>query len=249
MTVTDLPVERAPEPPPAPAATRHECPYCDYSGPLTMNVRRHIQVRHPEHWEPGPPERKRTRSRAKTERAPKPPRPKVEVVARAPARVSLAEDITEIAGGLADALAFAGAYPATAAALAYCAPALGQAADGAIAGTRVDKGLQRLANRKGRMRGLGDVAFLLAAVAAVERAPVLREPLKARVRGPMKRIAIQGAAIRRRQLEQEKKAIAAFAELAEYLDGDLARSEDPAGELFDSFFPPVEEVEDGPPAE
>ena len=251
MTLTEARPEIAPEESIAErAGLRKQCPYCSYEQ-LPMIVAGHIKRAHPEHWTgptKAPAKKKQTR-----ERQPRQPREPKVTVEPGTRRVSVAEDVAEIAGGLADGLAMVGLYPATANCLQFCAPALGVVVDDAIAGTKIDRAVQRLARRKGKYGGVGDVAMLLAIVAASESQPGLREALKERARGPMKRIAIKGAAVRKRQAAAEKAAISAFAELAAYLDDDALRaSEDPAGDLFEGFFPPwVEDGADGdgPPGE
>ncbi|MDA8038317.1 MAG: hypothetical protein M0Z69_04005 [Actinomycetota bacterium] len=253
MILTEARAEIAPEQEPEEtiaerAGLRKQCPYCSYEH-LPMIVAGHIKRAHPEHWTgptKAPARKKQTR-----ERPPRQPEPKAALPG--PKRVSVADDVAEIAGGLADGLELVGLYPATANCLQFCAPALGVVVDDAIAGTKIDRAVQRIARRKGKYGGVGDVAMLLAIVAASENQPVLREALKERARGPMRRIAIKSAAVRKRQAAAEKAAITAFAELADFLDDDALRaSEDPAGDLFEGFFAPwVDQVEedDGPPVE
>ena len=258
MTLTEARPEIAPEQEPEEtiaekAGLRKQCPYCSYEH-LPMLVAGHIKRAHPEHWTgptKAPAKKKQTRERPP--RQPREPREPKVTLAPGSKRVSVAEDLAEIAGGLADGLGMVGLYPATANCLQFCAPALGVVVDDAIAGTKIDRAVQRLARRKGKYGGVGDVAMLLAIVAASESQPGLREALKERARGPMKRIAVKGAAVRKRQARQEKEALTAFAELADFLDDAALRaSEDPAGDLFEGFFPPwVDQIEDddGPPVE
>jgi hypothetical protein len=246
--MTDLLAEEiAPSPPAQSLAVKLGLDFpCEYCGETFLAARfraNHIKHHHPEHWT-GPVKAKGGRKQP-TERKPQAPRQQAPSPRR-PERISIAEEVADVAAGLAEVAALANS-PASGAALAFCAPALGAIVDGVIEGTRVDKVVQRWAGKGSRWRGAGDIAFLLGAVFVAERNPALHEPLKNRARRPIKRIAVRSTPILKKQAAEEQKAMSAFADLGA-IDPAIAASDDPAGALFDGFFTWVEPAEVAPDA-
>jgi hypothetical protein len=136
--------------------------------------------------------------------------------------------------------------PPTGAAIMFEAGALGEALDRAIAGTIVDKPLQKAAGVSDRFQDLVPLVTMPAMIFLLSRNPEIEKHIEGELREALEDVLVQSLPLLRKRAARTKATVDALAELRA-LDPDLVAGNDPIGDLLRSFFTPVvvEESEDG----
>ena len=153
----------------------------------------------------------------------------------AKARKSAAENLSLLVAAGAQFAARTGHLP-LANALAFEAPAAGQALDGAVAGTFIDKKIvQPLNAGADKWEALGAVLTLPIMVHLVSLYPGLQEAFEPQIRRAAEDILVQSLPTIRKKVEKDRKVADALVELG-HLDPTLAASADPVGDIVAGFF-------------
>ena len=246
---TDLlsPFEQPPTP--APEPDKHLCPHCGKEFPgarYWLQLGNHIKSAHPDKW--GGPTKKAGPKKATAERAPRAPR-QTKPAAAAPSpragRHNLASFFTknlERSSKALGAVSVAGARS-----LQFSAPAAGPALDALIAGTRIDKPVQKIAAVGDKWEKIGAALSLPVMVTMIDLNPALGPFLEDELRDAVESILEDAipALIKKRQRQQ--RIAASLRELGA-LDPSLASMDDPIGAIIGGFFARPEEPAGEPSA-
>lgn len=169
---------------------------------------------------------------AKKETAPKAPaaeRTRSAPVRRRPLGESLARVILQL-GRVINAV-----EPPTGAAIMFEAGALGEAIDKAIAGSPLDKPLQKAAGVSERFEPLVPLVTMPAMVFMISKTPALQGMLEGELREALEDVLVQSLPLLKKRAQRTKATVDALAELS-MLDPEMAKSTDPIGDLLESFF-------------
>jgi len=254
MTVVDLNIDaeilssnestpKAPKAPPAnPASSQcHFCPE-EFEGPARFFTRgRHEKANHKAEWEASkvPGAKKATKVRKAT--AKKAPVTKTKVTSPNAKRIPAAESIARNIGRIAKVMG--GVDMPMAKALAFSAPATGQAVDELVAGTYVDKMIvQRFAGVSDKWERLGGVIAFPILVAVISKNPALFPVLEDELREATLDVVIANIPSLEKQKARENKAVAALARLGQ-IDERFANTNDPIGLILQDLFGPRLEPE------
>jgi hypothetical protein len=191
------------------------------------------------------PKKSHHAAKSSAPKAPTTARPKVAPPSRAAARKPLGESLAKIAlqlGRIVNTV-----EPPTGAAIMFEAGALGEALDRAIAGTIIDKPLQKAAGVSDRFQDLVPLVTMPAMIFLLSRNPEIEKHIEGELREALEDVLVQSLPLLRKRAARTKATVDALAELRA-LDPDLVAGNDPIGDLLRSFFTPVvvEESEDGP---
>ncbi len=182
-------------------------------------------------------------AKAAPTKAPVKPGPKPKVVRR-PLGESIAKLVLQ-AGRFVNTMV----DPPTGAAIMFEAGALGAAIDTAIAGTRVDRLAQKGAGVAERFEPLVPLVTMPAMIFMVSRNPKMLPMIEGELREALEDVLVQSLPLLRQRAERTQKTIDALTEMKR-LSPELAQSEDPIGEILDSFImaasgPPPDVPESG----
>lgn len=218
-------------PPPDEATIACEfCPATFKKGPAGWLERgRHVKAKHPEHW--GGPKKPTKPGGAQKAVAPKKPTNATQAKRR-----PLGETLGAIFLQFGRIVNTAVDAP-TGAALMFEAGALGHAVDHAIAGTFVDKQLQKGATVADRFEPLVDLAKLPVLTFMLSRNPAMVGALEGELREAIEDVLVQSLPLLKRRAERSRATVSALSELR-VLDPSLADSQDPIGDILGSFFAP-----------
>ena len=133
--------------------------------------------------------------------------------------------------------------PPTGAAIMFEAGALGEAIDKAIAGTIIDKPLQKAAGVSDRFEPLVPLITMPAMIFLLSRNPAIEKHIEGELREALEDVLVQSLPLLRKRAARTKATVDALAELRA-LDPDIIRGVDPIGDLLRSFFTQPEDVED-----
>jgi hypothetical protein len=229
--------ETAPKPSKAKPLSDVPCPHCSTvytKGPQRLretNLKNHI--RH-HHKDAAPVKAKLPKSAAAAKAVPEP---------KAKARKPAGENLALLVSGGAQFAAKAGYMP-LANALAFEAPAAGQAIDTAVAGTVIDrKIIQPLAGGAEKWEAVGAVLTLPIMIHLISVFPHLQPALEPQLRRAAEEILVLSVPTIRKKVDRDKKVTEALIELG-HIDPAIALSEDPVGDILAGFFvgmAPVEE--------
>lgn len=137
--------------------------------------------------------------------------------------------------------------PPTGAAIMFEAGALGEAIDRAIAGTIIDKPLQKAATVSDRFEPLVPLITMPAMIFLLSRNPAIEKHIEGELREALEDVLVQSLPLLRKRAARTKATVDALAELRA-LDPDLVAGDDPIGDLLRSFFaPPVLETDEDAP--
>jgi hypothetical protein len=133
----------------------------------------------------------------------------------------------------------------TGAAIMFEAGALGVAIDKAIAGTIVDKPLQKGAAVAERFEPLVPLITMPAMVFMLSRNPQMESVLEGELREALEDVLVQSLPLLKARAKRTRETVDALEEL-KIIDHDLADAEDPIGSILRGFFsgktePTVEE--------
>lgn len=135
--------------------------------------------------------------------------------------------------------------PPTGAVLMFEAGALGEAIDGIIAGSPVDRFAQKGAAISAKFEPLVPLISLPAMIFMLSRNPAMEPMLETELREAMEDVLVQSLPLLRKRAERVKKTAEALDELRQggstlpnLEDIDLKGAEDPIGEILHSFFAP-----------
>ncbi len=128
--------------------------------------------------------------------------------------------------------------PPTGAAIMFEAGALGVAVDTAIAGTIIDKPLQKGAAVAEKFEPLVSLVTMPAMVFMLSRNPNLQPVIEGELREALEDVLVQSLPLFRRRAARTKATVDALAELRQ-ISPELAQSDDPIRDILDSFFSPV----------
>lgn len=176
--------------------------------------------------------------------APAASKPRAAAPARTVARKPLGESLAKLAlqlGRIVNTI-----EPPTGAAIMFEAGALGEAIDRAIAGTIVDKPLQKAAGVSERFEPLVPLITMPAMVFLLSRNPKIEPMLEGELREALEDVLVQSLPLLRKRAARTKATVDALAELRA-LDPDLVAGDDPIGDLLRSFFDAP--VTDDPPVD
>ena len=138
--------------------------------------------------------------------------------------------------------------PPTGAAIMFEAGALGVAIDRAIAGTVIDKPLQKGAAVAERFEPLVPLITMPAFIFMLSHNPSLEPVIEGELREALEDVLVQSLPLLRRRAERTEQTVNALAEMKK-IDPSLADSDDPIAEILRSFFAhpamPQETVNDG----
>ena len=217
---------KAPEKQPEATSCRY-CPQTfDSFGPARFFQRgAHEKKAHHEQWmaaKAGVKPKKPTAKRVATPPKPK-PTPKPTGAKRIPAAESLAKNIAR------GARMFASVNPPMGRALAFSAPATGQAIDDVVAGTFVDKKvIQRFAGAADKWDRLGGVLSFPLLFGIVAAKPEFFPMLEADLREATVDVIISSIPSLEKQKKREDQAVSALLRLGE-IDERYAKTDDPVG--------------------
>lgn len=153
--------------------------------------------------------------------------------AKPASRQSVATLLGRIAEGAASVLA--NVSPAGARSMTFAAPAIGQAADELIAGTRVDKLAQRVVVSSDRWERVVSALSLPVLVTLCELNPILISQLEGPMREALTTILITSLPAIKKKREREREVTLALAELGQIAPA-LADLDDPIGAILSGFF-------------
>ena len=176
-------------------------------------------------------------------KVPAPKKPSAPVARRRPLGESIARVVLQ-AGRLVNTLV----DPPTGAAIMFEAGALGVAIDRAIAGTVIDKPLQKGAAVAERFEPLVPLITMPAMIFMLSHNPSLEPVIEGELREALEDVLVQSLPLLRRRAERTEQTVNALAEMKK-IDPSLADSDDPIAEILRSFFAhpamPQETVNDG----
>lgn len=243
---TDLLSERevapkAPEPSGEPILGRVSCDYCERSWPAVPMARAwkngHTKQAHPEHWtgKPTSADKPKGRPKARKETAPRAPTAQRATQVTAPRRKSSADfftkNLTRVAKFLENVSSAGGRS------LAFSAPSAGPAIDSLIAGTRIDKPVQRLATVSDKWEKVADAVGLPIMVTLCDMNPALFPLFEDDIRDAIEGVLIDALPALKRKREKQRQLAVALSDLGE-LDPELAATPDPIGAILAGFFAP-----------
>lgn len=224
---------------------------CDRTFSTTVGGRlgraNHIRATHPEIWELH--RRNKPKPTAKKKPGPKPKAPGAAGASGAPkpraSRRSLAgflEKMLVRVGSFTGSLA-----PAGSRALVFSAPAAGPAIDGLLAGSRLDKPMQKIASTSDKWEKVGDALGLPVMIFLVEARPELFPLLEGDIRDAVTGVLVDALPRLREKRAKQQKVVNALSELGE-IAPELAGSNDPIGDIVRGFFvTPEQEVAEPSP--
>lgn len=125
--------------------------------------------------------------------------------------------------------------PPTGAAIMFEAGALGAAVDGVIAGTFIDKPLQKGAAVAERFEPLVPLVMLPAMTFMLSKNPAMSGVLEGELREALEDVLAQSLPLLRQRAARTRMTVDALKEL-KMLDPALADSDDPVGDILNSFF-------------
>jgi hypothetical protein len=123
-------------------------------------------------------------------------------------------------------------------ALAFSSYAAGPALDELIAGTRLDKPVQKMAAASDKWERVGDAVGLPVMVMMCDANPHLYKYFEDDMRDALRGVLIAAIPQLKKKREEEQKVVVALTELAA-IDPALAASDDPIGDILASFFAPA----------
>lgn len=134
----------------------------------------------------------------------------------------------------------------TGAAIMFEAGALGVAVDRVIAGTIVDKPLQKAAGVSERFEPLIPLVTMPAMIFMLSRNPAAAGMIEGELREALEDVLVQSLPLLKHRAQRTQQTVNALAEL-KAIDPDLAASQDPIGDIMRGFFeqPPVVVEPDG----
>jgi hypothetical protein len=201
-----------------------------------MNLDNHI--RHA-HKDAAPPKPKGTAKLPKAAAAVKAAGPEPATKKRKPAGDNLALGV----GLLAQVAARAGYMP-LGNALAFEAPAAGQALDVALAGSFIDRKLiQPLSSGAEKWQAVGDVVTLPLCVQLCAVYPQLRLALEPAMRHSVENILVLTVPTLRKKVDKDRKLAEALEELG-HLDKTIADDPDPVGSILNGLLSETPEAQD-----
>ena len=239
--------------PTAPPDPVRSCPHCGAPFPGlggAMALGRHVKARHPEAWS-GPAAKHATRKgRAAASTARRAPAPPKTPAAKTPApRTTARHNLGPFfAKNLArGSKALAAVSVAGARSLEFSAPAAGPAIDALIAGTRIDKPVQKIAAVGDKWEKIGAALSLPILVTMIDLNPMLGPVLEDELRDAVEAIledAIPAMIAKRKRQERLRTQLLEL----EVLDPTFAQMADPIGAIIAGFFTRPEETVDAEPA-
>lgn len=125
--------------------------------------------------------------------------------------------------------------PPTGAAIMFEAGALGEAVDKLVAGTFIDKPLQKGASVAEKFEPLVPLVTMPAMVFMLSHNPALESVLEGELREALEDVLVQSLPLLRRRATRTKQTVDALAEL-KVIDPNLASSDDPIGDILHDFF-------------
>lgn len=240
LSTTEI-VPTAPEPVKAPGGQLiHECPDCGARANkvgvpffTAAQMGTHRANSHGYRVEKKPPPKKPT-AEAKPGPAPKaPPGPKPAPKPAASARKPLGEQIARLVlqvGRIINQV-----EPPTGAAIMFEAGAMGAAIDNAIAGTFIDKPLQKVSATTSKIEPLVPLITLPAMIFMASRDEHLMKLLESEIREALEDVLAQSLPLLKKRAARTRETIEALGEL-EVIDPELKNSADPIGTLLDRMF-------------
>ncbi len=131
--------------------------------------------------------------------------------------------------------------PPTGAAIMFEAGALGAAVDAAIAGTIIDRPLQKGAGIAEKFEPLVPLVTMPAMIFMLSKNPNMQPMIEGELREALEDVLVQSLPLLRKRAARTRATVDALAELQQ-LSPELAQSDDPIRDILDSFFaPPVPE--------
>lgn len=168
--------------------------------------------------------------------------PKPRPLARRPLGESIARIVLQV-GRVMNGLPGMGP---TGAAIMFEAGALGVAVDRVIAGTIIDKPLQKGAAVAERFEPLVPLVTMPAMIFMLSRNPAAAGMIEGELREALEDVLVQSLPLLKHRAQRTAQTVNALAEL-KAIDPDLAASDDPIGDIMRGFFaqPPVVVEPDG----
>lgn len=211
-----------------PAREVATCSECDetFRGPArNYNLRKHVEKVHPTKADAKPAPAKK----APAKKAPAKPRPTM----RRPLGETLGRLVLQ-AGRFINAAVDA----PTGAAIMFEAGAAGEAIDRVIAGTMIDRPLQKGAQVAERFEPLVPLVTLPVMTFMLSRNPMAGGMLEGELREALEEVLVQSLPLLRKRTQRTRATVDALTELKQ-LDPSLAESDDPIGLILQSFFQPA----------
>jgi hypothetical protein len=232
-------------PTPAPeSASRFVCPECGASAtklgiPFKTNVQLSTHIQRAHHRGESKPKTATKATAAKP--GAKPTTAKRPAGPRKPLGESLARMVLQVGRVVNTAV-----DPPTGAAIMFEAGALGVAIDRAIAGTIIDKPLQKGAAISERFEPLIPLITMPAMVFMLSRNAAMEPMIEGELREALEDVLVQSLPLLKQRAARTRQTVQALEELR-IIDKDLADSEDPIGAILRGFFAGKTEPEPAEP--
>lgn len=183
---------------------------------------------------------------AKAPTATKAPPAKIVAKPKTQARRPLGESIARIVLQVGRVMNGLPGMGPTGAAIMFEAGALGVAVDRVIAGTIIDKPLQKGAAVAERFEPLVPLVTMPAMIFMLSRNPAAAGMIEGELREALEDVLVQSLPLLKHRAQRTAQTVNALAEL-KAIDPDLAASDDPIGDIMRGFFakPPVVVEPDG----